>query len=145
MADISRVRTVAASPQAVWDRLADFGAISDWAPGVDHSCLLEHGPGLPGTSRRVQVGRTTVVERIIEAVPPRSLSYRIEGLPQRLGRVVNRWTLRPDGAGTEVALTSTVEMGRNPLAWLAERALCRAMARQSDTMLAGLAETFEES
>ena len=68
MADISRSRTIAARPQAIWDVLADFGAPSSWADDVDHSCVLNHGPdgGPLGTTRRVQVGRNTFVERIVE-------------------------------------------------------------------------------
>lgn len=148
MADTRRAKTIAASPAAVWSVLADFGALSSWAPGVDHSCLLEHTAGAlaAGTSRRVQVGRNTLVERITETQAPVSLSYDIEGLPRRLGRVSNRWDLRPaTGGRTDVTLTSTVTAGTNPLAWIAERALCRAMARQSEKMLAGLARTCEES
>ena len=35
-----RLGTIAAEPQAIWDVIADFGAISSWADIVDHSCLL---------------------------------------------------------------------------------------------------------
>lgn len=144
MTAISRTRTVAAAPAAVWEVLADFGAIASWAPNVDHSCLLEHGTTVAvGATRRVQVGRDTLVERITEVTAPTTLAYDIEGLPRRLGRVANRWTLSAAGAGTEVTLTSSVEMGGNPLAWVAERALCRFLAGQSQTMLAGLAAKVE--
>jgi uncharacterized protein YndB with AHSA1/START domain len=145
VAAISRSRIIAASPQAVWEVLADFGALSSWAGNVDHSCLLEHSAGgqAIGTSRRVQVGRETLVERITEISPPVALAYDIEGLPRRLRRVANRWTLTPAGGSTEVTLTSTVEIGANPLAGVAERALCRYLAKQSDSMLAGLAERLE--
>jgi uncharacterized protein YndB with AHSA1/START domain len=144
---VSRGRTVAAPVQAVWDALADFGAIGAWAGNVDHSCILEHGPqGLVGTSRRVQVGRNALVERITEAAAPMVLAYDIEGLPHRLRRVANRWTLAsaPEG-GTDVRITSTVEIGANPLVRVAERALCAMMATQSDTMLTGLAQKVEGS
>jgi hypothetical protein len=65
----------------VWDVLADFGSISSWAANVDHSCVLEHGPtGTDvGTSRRIQVGRDTLVERITEFDQPVALAYTIEG------------------------------------------------------------------
>ena len=127
--------------------LADFGAISAWAPSVDHSCLLEHGDDVTalGTTRRVQVGRDTVVERITENSPPGVLAYDIEGLPARLGRVSNRWGLAPSGTATLVTLTTTVQIGRNPLAWAAEHAACRFLARTSDDLLAGLATRVEGS
>jgi len=43
VADISRSRTIAAQPQAIWDLLADFGSLSSWADNVDHSCVTNHG------------------------------------------------------------------------------------------------------
>lgn len=148
VAETSRVRTIAAGPQEIWDVLADFGAISSWADNADHSCLLSpaaEGIGI-GTTRRVQVGRDTLVERITDFELPAALAYDIEGLPRRLRRVSNRWTLRPGAGGcTEVALTTTVKIGSNPLQRFAERALCRYLAKQSDVMLAGLARKVEGS
>ncbi|OSC43261.1 SRPBCC family protein [Mycobacterium decipiens] len=148
VSDISRSRTIASRPQAIWDVLADFDALSSWAARVDHSCVLTHGPdgGQLGTTRRVQVGRNALVERVTEFDPPAALAYRIEGLPTRLRKVTNRWTLRPAGpadAVTVVTLTSTVEIGGHPLARLAELVVGRAMAKQSDALLAGLAHRLE--
>jgi Polyketide cyclase / dehydrase and lipid transport len=135
------------APQAIWDVLADFGALSSWADGADHSCVLNRGPdGAPlGTTRRVQVGRNTVVERITDFDAPTTLAYNIEGLPKRLRKAVNRWTLSPAGDSTLVTLTSTVEVGSGPPARLAERVMLRFMAKQSDTMLAGLARRLEKT
>lgn len=147
VAQISRSRSIAAAPQRIWDVLADFGGLSSWAANVDHSCLLEHRTDASGvgTTRRVQVGRETLVERITEIDPPDVLAYAIEGLPRRVRRVANRWTLASHGDSTEVTLTTTVEIGANPVAGITERALCRYMAKQSDTMLAGLAARVEGS
>lgn len=141
MADIHRTRTIAAAAHDIWHVLADFGSISLWADNVDHSCILAHGPD--GTTRRVQVGRETLVERITEFDPPHALAYDIEGLPKRLRRVTNRWTLRPTDGQTVVTLTSTVEIGPRPIQKLIEPAVCRLMARPSDVMLAGLANRLE--
>jgi hypothetical protein len=145
VADISRTQTITATPQAIWDVLADFGALSSWSANADHSCILNHGPdgGALGTTRRVQVGRNTLVERIVEFDPPTALAYGIEGLPRRLRHVANRWTLRPGVGATEVTLTSTVDIGAGPLAQAAEWVICRGMARESDSMLAGLAQRME--
>lgn len=145
MADIHRTRAIAARIGDIWETLADFGSISSWAGNVDHSCVLHSGPhgGAVGTARRVQVGRDTLVERITEFDPPRTLAYDIEGLPRRLRRVANRWALRPAGDGTVVTLTSTVEIGPHPTQKLAEQVVCRFLARQSETMLAGLAHRLE--
>jgi hypothetical protein len=148
VADIQRTRIIAARGQEVWDVLADFGAIGSWADNVDHSCILSSGVdgAQVGTTRRVQVKRDTLVERIIEFDPPHVLAYDIEGLPRLLRRVTNRWTLAASaGDSAVVTLTSTVEIGPRPPQKLAERVVCRVMARQSDSMLAGLANRLENA
>ncbi|KAA1248724.1 SRPBCC family protein [Mycobacterium simiae] len=147
VADISRSRTITAEPQAIWDILADLDALSSWADGVDHSCVLNHGPGggVLGTTRRVQVGSNALVERITEFDPPTTLAYDIEGLPPRLRKVANRWTLRPSGNTTVVNLTSTVEVGDGKPARMAEWVALRLMAKQSESMLAGLAHRLEST
>ena len=146
MARIDRSRTIAAAPQDVWEVLANFGALSTWVDRVDHSCILVHGADGPiGTTRRVQLGRQTLVERIVEFDPPHALAYDIEGLPKQLGRVNNRWTLRPSGQSTVVTLTSTVEIGSGRIRKLAERAVCRLMTRESDGLLNGLAKRLENT
>lgn len=144
--DVSRTRSIAAGPQVIWDVLADFGALSSWADDVDHSCVLEHGPDdRPiATARRVQVGRNTFVERIVEFDPETALAYDVAGLPPMLGRLRNRWTLAPAGAdSTAVTLTSTVDIGSSAPQRFAERLIGRGLAKQSDALLAGLAKRSE--
>jgi carbon monoxide dehydrogenase subunit G len=138
---------IKAAPQVIWDVLADFGALSSWVDGVDHSAVLNDGPGgtLLGTTRRVQMGRNVLIERVTDARPTVELGYDITGLPRRLRHVANRWTLQPASAGTVVTITSTVDIGGNPMALIAERIVCRVMARQSDSMLAGMAKRTENA
>ena len=148
MAEIHRSRSIAAPAQKIWAVLADFGALSSWADNADHSCILFRGAdgGPIGTARRVQIKREAIVEQITEFDPPHALSYDIEGLPRALRRVTNRWTLTPgERDSTVVNLTSTVEIGSHPPQRLAEHALCRFLARQSDSMLAGLATRLESA
>ena len=144
MAHVDRSRTIAADPRAVWDVIADFGAISGWADNIDHSCVLNAASMPVGTARRVQIGRNALVETITEFDETRALAYDVAGLPKRLRRFTNRWSLRPsDGGGTVVTLTSTVDIGSRPLQKLAARAVCRVLIRQSDIMLTGLARRLE--
>ncbi|MGF2946207.1 SRPBCC family protein [Mycobacterium sp. Lab-001] len=148
MSDKHRSRRIVASPQEIWDVLADFGSVSSWAGNVGHSCILFSGPGgaAVGTARRVQFNREALIERIIEFDPPHVLGYDIEGLPGRLRRVANRWTLAPvAGGATVVSLTSTVEVGPRAPHKLAERIVCLVMARESGQMLAGLASRLEDA
>ena len=141
MSHASRSLGIPATVPAIWQVLADFGAISAWA-GVDHSCVLNARPEMLGTTRRIQFGRNTVVERITDVEPQRTLAYAVEGLPRQMGAVSNRWTLEPVGHRTKVTVTSSVEAGTGPLARLIERIAVRGMARKSETMLAGLARTM---
>jgi hypothetical protein len=147
VADLRRSRTITAPPQAIWDVLADFGSLSSWVDDVDHSCILNHGPdgAAAGTTRRIQVGRSVLVERITEFHPVVALAYDVEGLPRRLRTVVNRWTLRATGASTEVTVTSRVEIGAGPVAGAAEWVVCRSMAKLSESMLTGLARRTEST
>jgi carbon monoxide dehydrogenase subunit G len=145
--DTRRSRTIAAEPQAIWNVLADFGAVSSWADIVDHSCLLTPATdGIAvGTARRVQLGRNTLVERITEFDPVHALAYDVEGLPRLLGRVTSRWTLTPSIGGTVVTLASTVDIGSNPLQQLAERLVARVFTKQLDALLTGLTHRLEST
>lgn len=136
---MSRHRTIHASPEAVWGVLADFASISRWADNVDHSCLLQTGEPGVGAARRIQAGRTVLVERIVTWVPLTTLAYDLEGLPPVVRSARNRWDLAPEAGATHVTLTSTVDAGPRPPQHLIARIVGRVLARQSDTMLAGLA------
>ena len=160
MITIERQIDIPHPPQEVWDRLADFEAISAWADNVDHSCLLH--PGGEGSSvgmgatRRVQVGRRTLVERVVVWDEPKRLTYQIEGLPPVVTSVQNEWRLRSLAAGeggavdtrvdhTRVTLATTVACGPRPPQKLVARLIARRMAGDSDTMLSGLAHSMKES
>ena len=126
------------SCDAVWDVLADFAAISRWAPNVDYSCLTTGQADGIGAVRRIQAGRNTVLERIVEWETGRRLTYRIDGLPPAITSVTNRWELQPAGPSTRVILTTTVETGSRPRQKLAGRVITRMLAGASQQMLVGL-------
>lgn len=145
-----RTCTVDAPVETVWALLADFGAISSWAGNVDHSCILQtpdhaDADDMVGATRRIQTGRTTLVERVTSWEPTASLAYDIEGLPPVLGRVSNRWDLLPDDPlATIVTLTTTVDTGARPHQRLVAAVASRLMARQSDVMLDGLRRRVQD-
>ena len=143
MTSVSRTGSTPAPPEAVWNALANFGAIGVWAPNVDHSCLLTEQQSGVGTARRIQTGRTTLVETVTEWTPPEDdepgvLSYRLDGLPKIVRSVTNSWRLTPTGDGTAITLTSTVDAGTRPPQKLIARAVGRRLAAASDEMIAGL-------
>lgn len=138
MTEISRTRNLEAGVDEVWAALADFGAIARWAPNVDHSCLLSERVEGIGAVRRIQAGRSTLLERVTEWEQGAILAYTIEGLPPVVRSVVNRWAVEPDGGGTRVVLTSRVESGSRPPQRLVARAIGRRLGAASDQMLDGL-------
>lgn len=151
MGQTSRSRTITRDQQSIWDVLSDFGAISSWAGNVDHSSLLGPETGPIGSARRIQMGRDTVVERIVEFDAPRALAYDIEGMPKLVRGLRNRWELHSLPTGfTAVTLTTTVDIGDlssndKPTHRVAEWVVGRIAARQSDQLLNGLAAHLEDT
>lgn len=145
VAEVSRSRTVSAESAAIWARLSDFGSLSAWADGIDHSCLLngDDHPEPVGLTRRIQSGRDTFVETIVTFEPPRTLAYEIAGVPKGFS-VSNRWNLEPRAHGaTTVTLTTTIRTSCALLRPFGERAFARLMARRSDTLIDSLAKATE--
>lgn len=148
MAEVTRTRRIGAAPEQVWSALADFGAISAWAPNVDHSSLLcAGGPGEHvGLVRRIQTGRRTVLERVVRWEHGTVLAYEIEGLPKPVRSARNEWRLAPDGeAGCHASLTTRVACGRGPPQRLLAAIVTRRLAALSDVMLVGLDDFLERT
>lgn len=139
MSRLERSATVAAPPERVWEVLSDFGAIASWVPMIQHSCLLSDQTAHPGTIRRVQIARQTLVERVVTWRPAQELAYDIEGLPPLVGTARNTWRVAPLGTGSQVVLTTEIDTGANPVKRLVAKKVLERMALASDMMLAGLA------
>ncbi len=143
MTTASQSRRISASPDEVWALLAQFDRICEWASAVDHSTYLTSQTEGVGTSRRVQVGRTTLVETATIWDEGRSISYRIDGLPPVVALAENTWNLSADGDATMVTLTVNIIAGPRPPAKLAARAVVRRFASANSAMLEGLAAALE--
>ena len=146
MTELERTCRIDRPASAVWAQLADFGAIGTWAPRVDHSCVL-HAPGTgEGAVRRVQVGRNTLLERVTSWDEGHALAYDLEGLPPVVRTARNAWRLEAvDAATTEVTLTSRVDCGPRPPQQLVARLVARRLAKESESMLAGLTRSLEHT
>lgn len=129
---------MAALPAVVWATLAEFAAISSWADNVDHSCLLSAQTEGVGMVRRIQSGRTTLLERVVIWEPGVNLSYVLEGLPAIVRSDSNTWTLDATASGSMVTLTSRADAGPRPPQQLIAKAVGRKLAQASDQMLSGL-------
>lgn len=138
MSSIRRTATVGLPPEAVWEVLADFGAISGWVPMIQHSCLLSEQTDGVGTVRRVQIARQTLVERVAVWEPPSRLAYTIEGLPPMVGSARTTWNVTPTPSGADIVITTRIETGRNPAKMLIARRVLDRMSLAAELMLAGL-------
>lgn len=134
MIEVGRSRDVSAPPSAVWAVLADFAAISSWAADVDHSCLMSDQTEGVGMVRRIQTGRTTVVERVVTWGPPTCLSYALTGLPPAVRSATNTWTVTATPSGSRVSLTSRVDARPR----LVARAVGHKLGQASDRLIVGL-------
>ncbi|MEO1061819.1 MAG: SRPBCC family protein [Actinomycetota bacterium] len=140
---VERSGEVAATPVEVWAVLGDFPAISRWAPHVDYSCALGATEVGPGAARRIQAGRSTLVERVLVWDPPTTLSYSVEGLPPIVRSATNTWTVGAAPIGATVSLASRLEVGPRPPHRLAGRVVARLLARTSERLLAALAADLD--
>jgi uncharacterized protein YndB with AHSA1/START domain len=142
-------RQAAVPVQVVWDVLTDFAGISEWAPNVDHSCLLrsvgdDQTEGLD-LVRRIQTGRTTLRERVVTWDAPQTLAYELSGLPAVVSRAVNTWTLVPTGPnGTTITLTSGVDVGPRPPQKVVANVIAKVMLRADAQMIDGLVAHVEQ-
>ncbi len=134
---VARSIDLSSPPEDVWAVLGEFGAISSWAPNVDHSVLLEGSPGIGG-SRRIQTGSSTLVETVTAWDPPSTLSYDIEGLPQVVRHVSNTWHVYGHDGGSRVTLASVIDTGSRPPGPIVARVVGRLLGRASEQMLTGL-------
>jgi carbon monoxide dehydrogenase subunit G len=127
--------SVDAPAEAVWDLLAGFADISNWASSVSQSSLLTPGPPGPGTVRRVQVGRAALRETVTVWEPGRALAYDIAGLPAIVTAARNTWSLEPDRDGTSVTLTNEVDTRGGPLV---ARLVARRIGQANEALVQSL-------
>ncbi len=137
---VSRSRLIAAPPEEVFATLAAFDQISRWAKNITHASYTTASTEGPGTTRRVQSGRVTLLETVTEWEPPVRLAYSLVGLPKIAGEVINRWELAPAAGDTRATLSSTLDPGRSLAGRLVAAVLARVLSRVADQLLDGLAE-----
>lgn len=111
MTSATAVRTVSAPPERVWAVLTDHEGMPRWAPGLKVA-LTRRGTDDPngvGAVRRLGIGFAgPIVEEIVTFEPTHRFGYRaLAGIPLKnyRGEVV----LRPDGPGTEIRYTVSVD------------------------------------
>lgn len=141
---VERTALIGAPVEAVWAVLGDYEAISTWAPNVDHSCLMTEQTHGVGAVRRIQTGRTTLIETVTAWDPERTLTYTITGLPPVIRSVVTRWTVEIADNATLVTLASEIDAGHRPPQQLIARIVGLRLAAASEQMLDGLTAHFAD-
>jgi hypothetical protein len=138
MMEFSKSASIPAPVDAVWATLAEFNAISRWAPNVDHSTAASDLTSGVGAVRRVQAGRITLLERVVDWAPPAELAYQLIGLPPPAGTVVTRWTLAGKDGTTEATVITTIAPLPGPPGRVVSQVLRRQLTSAATEMLAGL-------
>lgn len=104
MRSITVQRTIPASPQAVWDVLADFPNISQWNSGVKTSHATGPVEGV-GAMRHCELAPLGSLEEVVSAWEERSkMTVEIEAsrLPLKRGEVTFDFSSEDDTATTVV-------------------------------------------
>jgi uncharacterized protein YndB with AHSA1/START domain len=135
---VTRSRLIPASTARVWATLADFAAISGWAPNVSHSSPASEAGDELGAIRRVQVGRNALLEQVTEWAPPLRLSYTIEGLPPDAGVITTTWQLDAHGEATLTSVTTVVDATGGPRGRIVGKVVAKLLGRAAAQMLDGL-------
>ena len=146
MKQVSRQIKINARKEKVWEVLADFGGVSNWAPTVVSAYSTTEANGGVGAGRHCEVKSLgSIEERIAEWDEGRSYSYDIvDGVPAPMKYARNTVSVRPDGDGTLVIFALEFEMKFGPVGALLERLAIRPLLRKTLTgTLAGLKHHVE--
>lgn len=130
-----------ADKDKVWEVLADFGAVSNWAPTITESATVgaaNQGVGAVRTCKHVKMGK--LQETIVSWTESEAYSYDVTfGLPFPMKTLRNHWSVREQGASTEVKLHQEFSTKLGPLGSLMESMMLkRLMRKEMRLALAGL-------
>lgn len=96
MAEFKVEEEYAAKAAVIWEKIADFGGIDGWMPGVE-SCKAT-GQGV-GAERRIAMGPIKIVERLEKLDPAtRTLAYSIVEGPLPVQNYLATMTVSETGA-----------------------------------------------
>ena len=143
------VRQIAinAPKEKVWEVLADFGAVSNWAPTILESRSTTEANGGVGAERTCKHQKMgDIEERIVAWEDGHSLSYDvIEGLPFPIKSLNNTWSVSAAGENAIVSLVMEFRMGLGLLGALPALMARLPMRKEMQVSLAGLKQYVETS
>jgi hypothetical protein len=128
---------VAASPDRVWDVVADVRRTGEWSPECRRVLplgRLRPGALLVGVNRRRRVGWVTL-SRVTTCTPGRELGWVV-----LTNRSEWRYRLEPNGSGTTITQTRRTPRGEGRFALWFTRVLLDGQATHDDELEEGMAE-----
>jgi len=145
MPKLVRQVVINASKENVWEVLADFSGVANWAPTILESRSTTEangGVGAERTCKHVTIGN--IEGRIIAWEDGRSLSYDvIKGLAFPIKSLNNTWTVNSAGDNAIVSVTMDFRMGLGPLGVLPALMARLSMRKGMQVSLAGLKQYVE--
>ena len=145
MPKIVRQVAINASKEKVWEVLADFGSVSNWAPTISKSRSTTEANGGVGAERTCEHEKMgTLVERIVAWEDGRSLSYDVtKGLPFPMKSMINSWSVSVEGDKVIVSLAMEFRMGMGLFGALPGLMARLPMRKEMQVSLAGLKQYVE--
>lgn len=137
MRELSEQVAINAPPQAVWDVLADFGGVADWAPYMRTSHLIGERESGVGTRRGMRhAWGFQFEEAVTEWNEGDGFSFDVFRAPYPMCNVKESWIARRDNGLSTVATRVTYEMHLGPLGRFVDWFLVRFIVQRE--MRAGL-------
>jgi len=138
---------VSASPDKVWDVLADIGNIYLWNPGVVRSRLTTHGEVSVSACRLCNLGgKNYLDEEVIEFEKPHRLTMRVNdtNLPFKAAEI--RFTVEPQGEKTVVKVSPKYQLKFGLLESILDTIIVRSQYRKGmQELLRGLRNHVDQS
>lgn len=139
---VTRTRVVAASPDAVWDVIADHTAWPDWFAGLRRVDVGSTSTGVGGT-RTVHLTGLSVSEEFLAWDPGAHFAFTVTGTSRTVVRsMIENVELSRSGAATAVSYTMALDPIGGRLTAVALRPVVGVVLQRG---LAGLARVAEAS
>lgn len=136
---------ISASPEQVWDILADIGSICEWNPGVEHSEQTNPGDVGVGATRRCELGgKNYLNEEVVVFDSPRRLTIRITDTNLPFNSADIRFSLEPNGSDTIVTVSPDYQPKFGVVGRILDKLMVRAQYRKGmQGLLRGLKNHVE--
>ncbi len=132
--------------EKVWEIMADYGGVANWAPTITSSNLLTDANGGIGARRTCDhISGAAIEEVIAEWEEGEYYSYEMTTSFGPVKTLVNTWAVRSEGNDTVVTLSMDFKMRFGPLGLLMIPMAKMMMGKEMKLALAGLKHHVETS